>query len=114
MSWEILQVDFGVAPRGRNHAINQVAGGRGDRQQSENRERHEDDGEPGVPRRWMSKFGEETHALEFVASARIPLHQSHSPGTGCASFGKRIVAQMSARNGQPILRMFPNYIPLRC
>ena len=58
----------------------------------------------------MSKFGSETHALGFVALERSSAQPVDPLGTGNVSLGSRMLAQMAARHGQPIRRMFPKYI----
>ena len=70
VSGEILQIDFGVALRGRNHFVNQIARNRRRRQQSKENKSQNGNDELGVPRRGISQFGNETHALEFVAVER--------------------------------------------
>ena len=57
----------------------------------------------------MSNFGSETHALGFVASKRSFTQPVNPLGRECVSLGKRMVAQMAVRHGQPIRQMFPKY-----
>ena len=61
----------------------------------------------------MSKFGNETHALGFVALERSPPSRSIRWGRDNASLGRRMLAQMAARHGQTISPMFPKYIRRR-
>jgi len=58
----------------------------------------------------MSKFGNESHVLEFVALKRGPAQPVDPLGIGYVSLGTRMVAQVAACHGQPIHRMFPKYI----
>ncbi len=97
MAGEILQVDLRVAPRGRSHPVNQISGNGARGKQRKNNQGQKGNGELGVPRRGMSKFGNETHALGFVAVERNPAQPADPLGTGYVSLGTRMVAQMSAR-----------------
>src|SRR5258708_38989418 len=58
----------------------------------------------------MSKFGSETHALGFVALERSSAQPANPLGTEYVSLGRRMVAQMAARQGLPIRCMSPKYI----
>lgn len=57
----------------------------------------------------MSKFGNETHALGFVALERNSAQPAGPLGRGYVSLGRRMVTQMAACYRQSILWMFPKY-----
>jgi len=63
----------------------------------------------------MSNFGNETHALGFVAKEQSSAQPANPLGTGYVSLGTRMVAQMASCGRPPIRQMFPKYVePFNC
>ena len=58
----------------------------------------------------MSKLGNETHALGFVAYERSSAQPADPGWTEYVTLGRRMVTQKAACHGQPIHLMFPKYI----
>ena len=59
---------------------------------------------------WISKFGEEIHALGLAASERTSAQPADPLELGYASRGRRMVTQMPVSNGWPIGPTFPKCI----
>jgi hypothetical protein len=104
-----------VAARRHLHPVNQISGNSPYGEQRKNNKCQKGNGELGVPRRRMSKLGDETHALGFVAMERGSAQPANPLGTGYVSLGTRMVAQMAVCDRQPTSQMFPKYVePSNC